>query len=42
MIQLAGELPVNLIKDVLRNGRLNAQARNSLTAVLEKRATARA
>jgi len=38
MIQLAGELPVNLIKDVLRNGRLSAQARNSLTAVLEKRA----
>ena len=38
MIQLAGELPVNLIKDVLRNGRLSAQAKNSLTAVLEKRA----
>jgi hypothetical protein len=40
MIQLAGELPVNLIKDVLRNGRLSAQARNSLTAVLEKRTAA--
>jgi len=38
MIQLAGELPVNLIKDVLKSGRLSAQARNSLTAVLEKRA----
>lgn len=37
MIQLAGELPVNLIKDVLRNGRLSSQARNSLIAVLEKR-----
>jgi hypothetical protein len=37
MIQLAGELPVNLIKDVLRNGRLSAQAKNSLLAVLEKR-----
>jgi hypothetical protein len=37
LIQLAGELPVNLIKDVLRNGRLSAQAKNSLVAVLEKR-----
>jgi hypothetical protein len=37
MIQLAAELPVNLIKEVLRNGRLSAQARNSLLAVLEKR-----
>jgi|SRR5689334_11389916 len=37
MIQLAGELPVNLVKEVLRNGRLNSQARNSLLAVLEKR-----
>lgn len=37
LIQLAGELPVNLIKDVLRNGRLSAQAKNSLLAVLEKR-----
>jgi hypothetical protein len=37
MIQLAGELPVNLIKDVLRNGRLSPQAKNSLMAVLEKR-----
>jgi len=37
MIQLAGELPVNLIKDVLRNGRLSPQAKNSLVAVLEKR-----
>ena len=39
MIQLAGELPVNLIKDVLRNGRLSPQAKNGLSAVLEKRAT---
>jgi hypothetical protein len=39
MIQLAAELPVNLIKDVLRNGRLSPQAKNSLLAVLEKRAT---
>jgi hypothetical protein len=38
MIQLAGELPVNLIKDVLRSGRLNPQVKNSLSAVLEKRA----
>ena len=37
LIQLAGELPVNLIKDVLRNGRLSTQAKNSLLAVLEKR-----
>jgi hypothetical protein len=37
MIQLAAELPVNLIKDVLRNGRLSPQAKNSLLAVLEKR-----
>ncbi|MGC2696564.1 MAG: hypothetical protein WA738_12320 [Candidatus Angelobacter sp.] len=41
LIHLAGELPVNLIKEVLRNGRLSAQAKNSLLAVLEKR-TARA
>jgi hypothetical protein len=39
MIQLAGELPVNLVKDVLRNGRLSPQAKNSLMAVLEKRTT---
>ncbi len=38
LIQLAGELPVNLIKEVLRNGRLNQQAKNGLMAVLEKRA----
>ena len=37
MIQLAAELPVNLIKEVLRNGRVSPQARNSLLAVLEKR-----
>jgi hypothetical protein len=37
LIQLAGELPIHLIKDVLRNGRLSAQAKNSLLAVLEKR-----
>jgi hypothetical protein len=37
LIHLAGELPVNLIKDVLRNGRLSSQAKNSLLAVLEKR-----
>ncbi|HZD93697.1 MAG TPA: hypothetical protein VE133_05540 [Candidatus Sulfotelmatobacter sp.] len=41
LIQLAAELPVSLIKDVLRNGRLSPQAKNSLAAVLEKR-TARA
>ena len=29
LIQLAGELPINLIKDVLRNGRLSAQARTA-------------
>jgi hypothetical protein len=37
VIHLAAELPVNLIKDVLRNGRLSSQAKNSLLAVLEKR-----
>jgi hypothetical protein len=37
MIQLASELPVNLIKDVLRSGRLSPQAKNSLLTVLEKR-----
>jgi hypothetical protein len=37
LIHLAAELPINLIKDVLRNGRLSSQARNSLIAVLEKR-----
>ncbi|HZU33072.1 MAG TPA: hypothetical protein VFB79_18295 [Candidatus Angelobacter sp.] len=37
VIQLAGELPVRLIRDVLRNGRLSPQAKNSLMAVLEKR-----
>lgn len=37
MIQLAAELPINLIKDVLRNGRLSPQAKNGLLAVLEKR-----
>jgi hypothetical protein len=37
VIQLAAELPINLIKDVLRNGRLSPQAKNSLVAVLEKR-----
>jgi hypothetical protein len=37
MIQLANELPINLVKDVLRSGRLSPQAKNSLLAVLEKR-----
>ena len=37
MIQLASELPINLVKDILRNGRLSPQAKNSLLAVLEKR-----
>jgi len=37
LIHLAAELPINLIKDVLRSGRLSAQAKNSLLAVLEKR-----
>ena len=37
LIHLAAELPINLIKDILRNGRLSAQAKNSLLAVLEKR-----
>lgn len=37
LIHLAAELPINLIKDVLRSGRLSSQARNSLLAVLEKR-----
>jgi hypothetical protein len=38
VIHLAAELPINLIKDVLRSGRLSSQAKNSLLAVLEKRA----
>ena len=37
LIHLAAELPINLIKDVLRSGRLSTQAKNSLLAVLEKR-----
>jgi hypothetical protein len=37
LIHLAAELPINLIKDVLRGGRLTTQAKNSLLAVLEKR-----
>jgi len=37
LIHLAAELPINLIKDVLRSGRLTPQAKNSLLAVLEKR-----
>jgi hypothetical protein len=37
LIHLAAELPINLIKDVLRNGKLSAQAKNSLLTVLEKR-----
>jgi hypothetical protein len=37
LIHLAAELPINLIKDVLRRGRLSSQAKNSLLAVLEKR-----
>jgi hypothetical protein len=37
LIHLAAELPINLIKDVLRSGRLTTQAKNSLLAVLEKR-----
>ena len=37
MIQLAAEIPVNLIKEVLRNGKLSTPAKNSLLAVLEKR-----
>jgi hypothetical protein len=38
LIHLAAELPINVIKEVLRNGRLTQQAKNSLLAVLEKRA----
>jgi hypothetical protein len=37
LIHLAAELPINLIKDVLRSGKLSAHAKNSLLAVLEKR-----
>jgi|GEM_PF-408511 len=37
LIHLAAELPINLIKDVLRSGRLTTQVKNSLLAVLEKR-----
>lgn len=41
LIHLAAELPVSVIKEVLRNGRLTPQAKNSLLAVLEKRAKAK-
>src|SRR5882724_994312 len=37
LIHLAAELPINVIKDVLRSGRLSSQAKNSLLAVLERR-----
>jgi hypothetical protein len=37
LIHLAAELPINLIKDLLRSGKLSSQAKNSLMAVLEKR-----
>jgi hypothetical protein len=37
LIHLAAELPIHLIKEVLRSGRLTSQAKNSLLAVLEKR-----
>lgn len=37
LIQLAAELPVAAVREVLRNGRLSQQARNSLLAVMEKR-----
>ena len=37
LIHLAAELPISLIKDVLRSGRLSRPAKNSLLAVLEKR-----
>jgi hypothetical protein len=37
LIHLAAELPINVIKDVLRSGRLSSQAKDSLLAVLEKR-----
>jgi hypothetical protein len=37
LIHLAAELPINLIKDLLRSGKLSRQAKNSLMAVLEKR-----
>jgi len=38
VLQLAAELPINLIKDVLRSGRVNSNVKNCLLAVLEKRA----
>jgi hypothetical protein len=37
LIHLAAELPIHLIKDMLRSARLSSQAKNSLLAVLEKR-----
>jgi hypothetical protein len=37
VLQLAAELPINLVKDVLRIGRLNSHVKNCLLAVLEKR-----
>jgi len=38
VLQLAAELPINLIKDVLRSGRVSSNVKNCLLAVLEKRA----
>jgi hypothetical protein len=37
LIHLAAELPINVIKDVLRSGKLSSHAKNSLLTVLEKR-----
>jgi hypothetical protein len=37
VLQLAAELPINLIKDILRSGRVNSNVKNCLLAVLEKK-----
>jgi hypothetical protein len=39
VLQFAGELPVRLIKDVLRTSRLSDNVKNYLHSVLEKRAS---
>lgn len=39
LAQIAADLPINMLKDVLRNSRLSSGARTQLRSVLEKRTT---
>ena len=39
LAQIAADLPLNMLKDVLRNSRLSSSARTQLRSVLEKRTT---